>query len=422
MNFRTVLAAASLAASLGFASHGEHQSGGDRNVSMALFSDLEELSRIVDISYCTGLIATGLSKPFHCWCRCGDFPHFELVKGWRTGISMQSDSGGYVALDHHKQRILVAFRGTINMAGWLANFGLSPQEYTPFPGAEDQVSGEVETGKTAKAKGHVSSCADCTVHTGFYKAWNNTRPHVLEAVREHIEQYPQYELHLVGHSLGAAVAAFAALDFSARGWEPVITTFGEPRIGNVATNRHIDEVFGLNQDPQNYDDHDQSGLRWRRITHTKDPIPLVPPTEWGYGMHAGEIHITKPSLSPSVYNLKHCHGAFHEECIAGQDPTYPEKLGTAMLERKSIWVALAQAIPQLLISIVKWEVPHRYRLWQMFISHRDYFWRLGLCVPGGDPTGGGGDFPELEQWRAERGIMSGQGPLVEVAREVEKEL
>ncbi|KAI7504142.1 hypothetical protein KC347_g8401 [Hortaea werneckii] len=275
------------------------------------------------------------------------------------------------------------------MAGWLANFGLSPQEYTPFPGAEDQ---------------------------------NNTRPHVLEATREQVEQYPQYELHLVGHSLGAAVAAFAALDFSARGWEPVITTFGEPRIGNVATNKHIDGVFGLNQDPQNYDDHDQSALRWRRITHTKDPIPLVPPTEWGYGMHAGEIHIAKPSLSPSVYNLKHCRGAFDEECIAGQDPTYPEKLGTAMLERMSIWAALAQAIPQLLISIAKWEVPHRYRLWQMFISHRDYFWRLALCVPGGDPTGGGGDFPELEQWRAERGIMSGQGPLVEVAREVEREL
>ncbi|KAI7616320.1 hypothetical protein KC343_g9807 [Hortaea werneckii] len=242
MNFRTILAAASLAARLGFASHGDHQSG-DRDVSMALFSDVEELSRVVDISYCTGLIATGISKPFHCWCRCGDFPHFELVKDWRTGISMQSDSGGYVALDHHKQRILVAFRGTINMAGWLANFGLSPQVYTPFPGAEDQVSGEVENGKTAKAKSHASSCADCTVHTGFYKAWNNTRPHVLEAVSEHVEQYPQYELHLVGHSLGAAVAAFAALDFSARGWEPVITTFGEPRIGNVATNKHIDEVL-----------------------------------------------------------------------------------------------------------------------------------------------------------------------------------
>jgi hypothetical protein len=33
-----------------------------------------------------------------------------------------------------------------------------------------------------------------------------------------------------------------------------------------------------------------------------------------------------------------------------------------------------------------WRVPPRFKLWQLFFAHRDYFWRLGLCVPGGDPT------------------------------------
>jgi triacylglycerol lipase len=32
-------------------------------------------------------------------------------------------------------------------------------------------------------------------------------------------------------------------------------------------------------------------------------------------------------------------------------------------------------------------VPARYRLWELFYAHRDYFWRIGLCVPGGDQTG-----------------------------------
>jgi hypothetical protein len=32
-------------------------------------------------------------------------------------------------------------------------------------------------------------------------------------------------------------------------------------------------------------------------------------------------------------------------------------------------------------------IPSKYRLWELFFAHRDYFWRLGLCVPGGDPTG-----------------------------------
>jgi len=30
-------------------------------------------------------------------------------------------------------------------------------------------------------------------------------------------------------------------------------------------------------------------------------------------------------------------------------------------------------------------IPARYKMWQLFFAHRDYFWRLGLCVPGGDP-------------------------------------
>ena len=54
-------------------------SGTDRNISTELFADLEELSRIVDISYCVGATGTGIQKPFLCASRCQDFPDFELV-------------------------------------------------------------------------------------------------------------------------------------------------------------------------------------------------------------------------------------------------------------------------------------------------------------------------------------------------------
>jgi hypothetical protein len=27
-------------------------------------------------------------------------------------------------------------------------------------------------------------------------------------------------------------------------------------------------------------------------------------------------------------------------------------------------------------------VPTRFKFWQLFFAHRDYFWRLGLCLPG----------------------------------------
>src|SRR5271155_3829488 len=48
-----------------------------RNVSRSLFNSLEELARIVDISYCVG--STGIQKPFRCLSRCRDFENFELI-------------------------------------------------------------------------------------------------------------------------------------------------------------------------------------------------------------------------------------------------------------------------------------------------------------------------------------------------------
>lgn len=51
----------------------------NHSVSPALFKDLEELSRIVDIAYCVGGFGLGIEKPFQCPSRCGDFESFELV-------------------------------------------------------------------------------------------------------------------------------------------------------------------------------------------------------------------------------------------------------------------------------------------------------------------------------------------------------
>lgn len=48
-----------------------------RFVSKELFNSLEELSRLVDISYCVG--TTGVQEPFQCLSRCVEFPNLELV-------------------------------------------------------------------------------------------------------------------------------------------------------------------------------------------------------------------------------------------------------------------------------------------------------------------------------------------------------
>lgn len=48
-----------------------------RPISNQLFDSLEELSRLVDISYCVG--TTGVQEPFQCLSHCAEFPNLELV-------------------------------------------------------------------------------------------------------------------------------------------------------------------------------------------------------------------------------------------------------------------------------------------------------------------------------------------------------
>lgn len=381
-----------------------------RNVSAALFAELEELARIVDITYCVGLTSSGITKPFNCLSRCSDFPSFQLVKTWNTG-PLLSDSCGYIALDHGEGRIIVAFRGTYSVANTVVDLSTVPQKYVPYPGADEDAAASIERGDgvfdatkdapedSSSADGQAApKCEDCTVHMGFYRAWHLTRDEILQDLQQQLYLYPDYHLHLVGHSLGGAVAALAALDLQARGRKPTVTTFGEPRIGNTKLAEYLDARFNLTSD-------DAKQLSYRRVTHVDDPVPLLPLTEWGYAMHAGEIHISKPDLSPDIEDLEHCEGDNDQRCIAGQDSSTASATDKSDREivdgrrREDLLISVRDEVHDVVNE--PWGIPSRYKLWQLFFAHRDYFWRLGLCVPGGDPLGGGGKYGGREEPKAE---------------------
>lgn len=199
------------------------------------------------------------------------------------------------------------------------------------------------------------------------------------------------------------MAALMGLDFEARGWEPRITTFGEPRVGNGELVGFIDERFGL--------DHTESGTaggeggkggemememkgksRYRRVTHIGDPVPLLPLKEWGYRMHAGEIYISKPELPPSVADIEYCVGDDDPSCIAGGHTATSLSLQDRKIFQDTMGANEVTGDLQLEEGAEEgrktehWSgIPSRYRMWKLFFAHRDYFSRLGLCVPGGDP-------------------------------------
>ncbi|KAM0721975.1 hypothetical protein Q7P37_002901 [Cladosporium fusiforme] len=367
----------------------------NRSVSADLFFDLEELARIIDITYCVGLTSLGINKPFSCLSRCKDFPAFELVNTWNTG-PLLSDSCGYIAVDHGKQRLIVAFRGTYSIANTVVDLSTVPQEYVPYPGEggdDDNARGLLDVAKELADGIHMKrdvdtdmapKCNNCTVHMGFHASWVHTRPHVLPELEKAKELFPNYQLTLVGHSLGGAVAALAGLDLLARGYDPQVTTFGEPRIGNTGLTKYLDMRFNLEAQPPTND----TALKYRRVTHIDDPVPLLPLSEWGYAMHAGEIHISKPALSPDIKDLSHCKGDHDAKCIAAQDST--AAMNDPLLRKRDLIGSVRDEMDELRTE--PWGIPSRYKLWQLFFAHRDYFWRIGLCVPGGDPLGGGGKY------------------------------
>ncbi|KAG5992830.1 hypothetical protein E4U43_003657 [Claviceps pusilla] len=379
--------------------------GGSSSISTSLFAELERLARLVDISYCVG--NTGVSKPFQCLSRCKEFPELVLETTWSTGFLL-GDSCGYIALDHgcshpgsgrrsggestdtetetqtqtqtqtetetetRKRVILVAFRGTYSIANTIVDLSTVPQKYVPYPAPDDGGGGTEEQDTHSppqQARGR--ECDNCTVHMGFLQSWQLARETVVPRLKALKKKYPSYQIQLVGHSLGGAVACLAALELKlSLGWDDlVVTTFGEPRIGNYHLARYIDTAFSLDDDDNDVTSHPEQ-RSYRRVTHNNDPVPLLPLEEWGYRSHAGEVYIEKQELQPSETDVRTCVGDADPECSTGGE--------TSLLE--SVRRLLHFASPSTSVDeyIAARTLPTRLRLWQLFFAHRDYFWRLGL--------------------------------------------
>ncbi|KAK4218213.1 Alpha/Beta hydrolase protein [Rhypophila decipiens] len=363
-------------------------------VSVPFFASLERMARLVDIAYCVG--TTGISRPFSCASRCKDFPTLTLTRTWNTGILM-SDSCGYIAVDHGKgtngqggdvfdegePAIIVAFRGTYSITNTIVDLSTIPQEYVPYPAPPDD---------DGDGKRNGTECRNCTVHMGFLASWRNAREVVIPALKEAREKHPGYPVHLVGHSLGGAVAALAALELRlSLGWSDiVVTTFGEPRIGNQELVRYLDEAFGLT------DGGSKEKMDYRRVTHVDDPVPLLPLSEWGFRSHAGEVFISKTDLPPDLEDLRLCDEDRDPKCSNGAEEGDAEGDWFSGLLRRKRWRwkwgqsdeddDVEEEEEDELSRVMVRGFPTRLKLWQLLFAHRDYFWRLGLCVPGGDPA------------------------------------
>ena len=189
-----------------------------------------------------------------------------------------TDVTGYIAVDRTRDLTVLAFRGSRSIRNWLADV-----DFVPVP---------------------TDICPGCTAHQGFWDSWQEARSGILDALVKTAKQYPSSKVVVVGHSLGGAIADFAAAEIRKQGINVDLYTYGAPRIAGKTLSDFI-----TNQN---------RGGNFRS-THTNDPVPRLPPRLLEF-VHLGqEYWITTPNdVVPTANDIQRLDGSFNLNGNTGQ--------------------------------------------------------------------------------------------------------
>jgi predicted lipase len=154
------------------------------------------------------------------------FCEVNTLKNWNCGAACQAVPGvtsftqvadatltnfGYVAYNPSQNEVVVAYRGSHNIENWINDMDAVKINYQ-------------RTGSPAGAQ----------VHGGFFRVYQSLSSQTDSAVKALLNANPTASIVVTGHSLGAAVATFSAVDLKL-GYPThniKFYTFGSPRPGN----------------------------------------------------------------------------------------------------------------------------------------------------------------------------------------------
>ncbi|KAI2883979.1 hypothetical protein CBS11852_8952 [Aspergillus niger] len=194
-------------------------------------------------SYCEPNYAGKAGHKITCWaqnCPAVEASDATIITDFSN--TTPTDTSGYLAVDHTHRAIILAFRGSYSIRSWLADFTFV---YTD-----------------------PNLCSGCEAELGFWSSWTNVRKAITPTLNNTVSQYPDYELVIVGHSLGAAIATLAAANIrETDGLNATLYAYASPRVANPK----LAEFITNQNKGANY-----------RFAHTDDPVPRVPLEVMGY--------------------------------------------------------------------------------------------------------------------------------------------
>ena len=182
-------------------------------------------------------------------------PNCELYKFY----DLQSGSQVGITISHKQKRISFIFRGSNQLIDWIHDFMICKKEISE----------------------------NIYVHLGFYKSLfkENLFNNLKEDLKKLIEELPDYDLYITGHSLGAGLTTlFGYLISDIIDKNITLITFASPRVGNKEWANDFNK---------------KKNLRHFRFVNQKDIVTSVP---YLYFYHVGNCILINKNNSMNYTN------------------------------------------------------------------------------------------------------------------------
>ncbi|CUS24759.1 LAQU0S19e00980g1_1 [Lachancea quebecensis] len=274
-------------------------------VTKELYERLVYFSKMCALTYCitSNELNTGLSfKDGGCPSKldfCSSKDHNPTLERTIVELVILAESGelgtGYLAVDHEKKVVVLSFRGSTTNQDWLSDFAVYPVTYMPC--SKDYYEEWVKSGR-------IRECTGCFIHRGFNVFLNTLSSQFFDRIEGIFQAFPNYNLVVTGHSLGAAVASLAGIELKLRGYEPLLLTYASPNFFNGALRAWVDELFETKRIHDLSLEEGKVMFRkgYFRVVHNQDYITMVPPFYEPAGL---EIFINNPCLPHKHEDLEY---------------------------------------------------------------------------------------------------------------------
>ncbi|KAI5962132.1 uncharacterized protein KGF55_003208 [Candida pseudojiufengensis] len=290
------------------------------------FSKLEQFANLASVGYCVtkGLSTGVLSDPnTNCpleACQNSVLKDVEIIRIFDFNTLNEVGTGFY-AVDHKRKTIILVFRGSASRRDWVTDLNFFPCPYEPIVFDKDFKDGEPYI---------TTECVNCKVHRGFYNFLKDNSGAIISAGIKMKEKFPTYSFLIIGHSLGAAFTVMSGIEFLLLGYDPLVVTFGGPKVGNEEFCNFMDDVFDTEEVAKQIDNCHDFTRGFIRVVHRHDIVPSLPPMF----AHAGyEYFIDKKDLPHEECDLDR-RGMCHSGLLTKRDSSSLSKRDFGLKEFK----------------------------------------------------------------------------------------